>query len=927
MNDRTPIRPLIPVLGLTATLLVGQASWASDYLQDAKNYLAEGEVRAAEIQLKNAVREEPANVEARRLLAAISLARRDGAAAEKEFARMRDLGAPSAEWAPGYARALLLQGESERLLDEVPLDESLEAAQEADIVALRGHAHLALGDTDAAAAAFDQALALDPENAMAGVGGARAKAAAGNVEGALSQLDNVLVAHPDSVEARLLRAELKRRERDFEAAMADYRAVIEVLPNSVPASTGLALAQLANRDMDGARETVKHLGQIAPGVPMVSYLKAVVAFQERDLDRAAESLQLVLRSAPGNLQAQLLYGVVSYGRNEFTIADDYLTRVQANMPGNPMVAKVLGATRLRLNQPQRAVEVLEAEVDESTDDAQLLALLGTAYLQSGDNTRGAELLQRAVEADPDQASLRAQLAVGKIAAGDTTGGIAELESAVALGQDLVQAEVLLVLGYLNKREFDKALEAATELETRMADNPLPYNLSGLVYLAQRDFETAGQRFNKALELDPNFLVARMNLARLARAAGRPDEAVQAYRGVLEIDSKHLGALMGLSGMAGERGDREAAQEWLERANREHPSALQPMLALAEVYLRAGEPLKALRVLSSATGEQADLPAVLRLRGMTQLQNGDYASAVATLRRLTARQPNGIEGWFQLARAYAANNDAERSRESFERAIALDGDHQVPLVWLGLAELELRERRFDAAASLAEQIQTYFPDQLTAYDIASAAHRGRGDLEQALAADRAALAKGRTSARINRYAAGLMASGDGDAAVGVLEQWLAEQPEDPAAWANLGMSQQRLGNEPEAIEAYERVIALQEPGAVLLNNLAWMYLERNPARALDLATRAYETAPSSPEIVDTYGWALVKSGRPREGLSALQQALVIAPDNAEIALHVAQVMVQLNRHGEARPLLERIVREQPDSTFARTARELLAKLSG
>ena len=142
-----------------------------------------------------------------------------------------------------------------------------------------------------------------------------------------------------------------------------------------------------------------------------------------------------------------------------------------------------------------------------------------------------------------------------------------------------------------------------------------------------------------------------------------------------------------------------------------------------------------------------------------------------------------------------------------------------------------------------------------------------------------------------------------------------------------MLRQQLGRDEAALEAYEQALLHAEPNAVILNNMAWLYLDRNGGRAVELATRAYELSPARAEIVDTYGWVLFREGRKSDGLAALQQALVIAPRNAEIALHVAEALHDLGRDAEARPVLERIVREQPNSEFAKSASSLLARLRG
>ena len=922
-----PIRSLRRLAG--ALILLGAAGVvaapADEYVEEARQYLAAGEPKAATIQLKNALQADPAHVAARVMLGTLHLRNNDGAAALKEFGRARDLGAARTDWLPGYAQALVLQGEFQRLLDEVEVDQDFSAAQQAALLALRGNANLALRRVDEAAAAYDAALAAQPGHPLAGLGQARIQLLQGDSEAALARLDAVLAEHPAHVDSLLVRADLLRRLRRLDEAAADYARVTETQPADPRAHIGLALIHIAQRDIAAAKQDLAALNRLSRELPAVHYLQALVSFQEQDFDRAAEELQVLLRIAPANLQAQLLYGIVSYARSEFTIADDYLTRVFASAPGNPQVVKLLGAARLKLRQPGRAVQVLASVVDDATEDAQLLALLGTAYLQSGDNSKGAEYIQRAVELDPDQALLRTQLAVGKIATGDTAGAISELESAVALGQDVLQADVLLVLSYLNKKEFDKAMTASATLEERMADSPIPFNLTGLAHLAQRQFDEARERFELALEKDPDFQVARMNLARLALLAQRPEDAAAAYQGVLKREPGHLGAMMGMAALSRAQGDEAEAERWLRRANRANPQALQPILVLAEGYLRDNEALKANNLLTGLTPEQANNPAALRLKGMALLQTGDYASAVHTLRLLTEQRPSSIEAWFQLARAQAAAGDAQASRASFRRAVELDREHEVPVVWVGLGELELRERRFDAALALAEEIKRHFPDEVHGHDVAAAAYRGKGEAEAAIAEAEAALAIEPSSRRVNALASQLAGAGQGERAVAVLEEWLAGHAEDGAAWANLGMLQQQAGQDEQALLAYEQAVQHAEPNPVILNNLAWLYLDRNAERAVELATRAYELAPTRAEIVDTYGWVLFQVGRRSEGLAALQQALVIAPRNAEIALHVAEALHVMQRDAEARPMLERILREQPNSGFADTARELLARL--
>ena len=70
---------------ITAGVLVSCGSSASDkeLIESARNYLAEDQVRAASIELKNALQKNPKNAEARYLLGKVNAQIGDLASAEK----------------------------------------------------------------------------------------------------------------------------------------------------------------------------------------------------------------------------------------------------------------------------------------------------------------------------------------------------------------------------------------------------------------------------------------------------------------------------------------------------------------------------------------------------------------------------------------------------------------------------------------------------------------------------------------------------------------------------------------------------------------------------------------------------------------------------------------------------------------------------
>ena len=134
------------------------------------------------------------------------------------------------------------------------------------------------------------------------------------------------------------------------------------------------------------------------------------------------------------------------------------------------------------------------------------------------------------------------------------------------------------------------------------------------------------------------------------------------------------------------------------------------------------------------------------------------------------------------------------------------------------------------------------------------------------------------------------------------------------------------NDTKQAEAhYDAMLTEQSDNVLALNNLAFLYFQKNDPRALDLAKRAYEKAPESPAILDTYGYILIKQGQAKEGLPLLEKAATLAPKQNDIQFHLAEAYVANDNTAKAITLLESLVKAEQDFAEKKAAVSLLEKL--
>lgn len=116
---------------------------------------------------------------------------------------------------------------------------------------------------------------------------------------------------------------------------------------------------------------------------------------------------------------------------------------------------------------------------------------------------------------------------------------------------------------------------------------------------------------------------------------------------------------------------------------------------------------------------------------------------------------------------------------------------------------------------------------------------------------------------------------------------------------------------------------RSPG--LYNSLAWVMLESgadDAEAALAYAAEAFSMRPDEPDVLDTYGWALVRAGRPAEALPHLQRVLDARSGMFCIHYHLGMAYLALGEEDLARRHLRRQIEVAPEASEAGRARDAL-----
>lgn len=281
-----------------------------------------------------------------------------------------------------------------------------------------------------------------------------------------------------------------------------------------------------------------------------------------------------------------------------------------------------------------------------------------------------------------------------------------------------------------------------------------------------DLKTAIDDDRKALQLHPERVAVRVQLAAALLAAGQPDAAIAEDTRVLHAEPGNTAAQINAATAYFRIGDVNRARYLFELIHKQHPGNAGVAMGLAYTYLKMQRPADA-----------ADLLAPLEAANAANL---DFEYVLAYAQILSGRQAQGVQRMEKVAQARHAAN-----------------------AWMIAATTLFQDRQFQQAetdAAHAIAINPAFPGAQT---LAGQARYALGQVDKATANFQAALQQNPRDFTANLYL-GIIRSTQRDFATArpLLELAVDLAPNHPLARLELAKLNSMTGHEAEAVQTLE-----------------------------------------------------------------------------------------------------------------------------
>ncbi len=757
--------------------------------------------------------------------------------------------------------------------------------------------------------AFLRALAIDPRMRTAARNLEIAATQPGACDARMAVLDMRVAADPDDRAAALERARLSRLVGRSAAAIRQLETLIAEDPDDASALFERGLIEQRAGDLRRAQRWFERAVNVGGTDTDARLHLAEVLYQRGQNEQALECLDLLLARQPDCADAHLLRGFVlgDMGRHDAAIAS---ARLAAQL--NP----TLSTAQIDLSLESGALAGAPVAIDPSSANGVMhvepegaLARygLGLAFRQRGYFDEARREFERSLAGGEDARMGAHALGELDLIAGRFGDARARYESLLALQE---QPRLWNEHGVALHQSGDVHAAAdsyrrALRIDPRQA---LAYNNLGVALDDLGDHQAARESFLRAAEIDPTLIVARLNLARWLAGQRDPLAALALLRELVAFHPRDAASWHVMGTVLHVLGRPEEARDALLTAIECRPSHAEARFELARVLARLGDADGAARETEQAL-TYASMRTESRLSVAIDLQR-ECPDAVGSLELLAIRGGSPLRGIALPGDDLAALLPEQRPGEHPEPSAwpgALSVNHDV--VGIAVAPAIAAAARacneadgFAARIVHGEALERYVRAR-TAIDAPSVAAMSA---PRQLLWQRAALGEARSLCLLGR----------GDEALPQLKRAGAVWPHHPEvlalfAFAAASDADRDPASADTARTAMLRLLRQDVTSAALLHFAGDAAMKlRDEALALGFYRRALAHDPARPTARVVIARMLRERGDLLAARLELVAALSAVPNWRDAVLELARVHRDARRHADARWILVDVLERRP-----------------
>jgi tetratricopeptide (TPR) repeat protein len=467
--------------------------------------------------------------------------------------------------------------------------------------------------------------------------------------------------------------------------------------------------------------------------------------------------------------------------------------------------------------------------------------------------------------------------------------------------------------YFKTGDYDKAKVSYLNIVRLDPHNALAFERIGAMWLDGGSPLRAAAFLAKASQLDPKNVQNRIRLARCYLTIGRFADAKKEALKVLEQVPDNGDAIVALAEAARSKEDIEEAGQQLEKFPKKDNLSFH--LASANLFLNSGNLAAAENTLRQALTLDPKSSAAHMALGDLHLLRKDQKQAGEEFKKAAELAPVRSMERLKYAAWMSAAGDTEETRRISTEMTRLAPDYLPG--WTLLSELAFKDKKYDEALSLLENVFSRDPGNVDGHRLESELLLAKGDTKKAVEVLER-LDKNYPDIPLIKYqlARAYLKNNNMNQAKLVLGQAISTNPNYDDANLLLAEINLSTGHGDMVIEPMTRLLKRRPDlrTAALFLAAAYGSLDRFDDAAVVIGEQA-RLSPEDPQAQAALGLTFRQAKRYNEARQAFEKAAQFAPDNLALVYQLIDLDLLDKHFDAARQRIRRQFQKTPDAPAA------------
>jgi len=855
---------------------------SDEYLNIAKANISASKHSDAIIALKNAIRADLNNAEARALLGSLYLNMGEAAAAEKELKRALALSGNLGNILPKLLKAFNLQRKND---ESITLISELEQVTP-EILLYQALAYNRLGKKSKAKQSVAQANELSMESIYSQLGNAYLKADSSDIDGALENTNKILAEAPNLTEALMLKGQLYFVKKDYASALNAFNEYHKLLSNDVQIRLFLANTYIKNEQFDEANKHLDFLLKLIPEHAFTNQLKGLVKYQKTEYKQALAYAEKAIQNGLDVPSNRVVAGLSAFKLEQYELAHQYLVTLSEILSSTHPVRRILALVQLQLGYSADASDTLVELEGLTSQDVNLFTTASFELLKAGKIDEVKKLLAKTKGIVSENPQEMTRLGILKLSMHDLE-GVANLEKALSIDPELPIAKKALAAAYIENGDFDSAIMLAKKWMKEQSGSVEGYNLAAKIYLKINDVKSAEDMLNKALKLKSDNAYSLFYFAGQDFEKNKYESAIDKYNKILNSSPDNIPTLVQLYLAHQLSGSADVAIERLKQSYNRNPDNLMYGVLLARAYYSNQYYEKTESLLEQYLQSSEVRPDLYWLvLGASYQKSKQPEKAVTIYGMWSKKSPNTINAWYRKIELQAQLKDYLGSLQTTREAIkALPEIQEFQLLEIYYLVLN---KQYDNAQAKLNTLNVEQAKLALMKGVQGEIWMQKGLIDKAIP-NLLELYKLEPS---SRHAALLYTAyerlNENQDAYYFLRKHVKNNPNDDAS-KHILANRALVLEHPLALKYYYELQSKNPENYIILNNLSWLELQKGSYNTAEkLIIKALKLKPDQANILDTYAQIKLKQGDKEAAMKYLKQALSLAPNNQAIQTHYNEI---------------------------------------